>query len=333
MTAPADLAAAFRGARVVVTGGLGFIGSTLAARLVALGADILLVDNLLPEYGGNLFNIAPIRERVTVEICDIRDVRAMRGHLGGCDYLINLAAQTSHMDSMTDPETDLAINCRAQLTLLEACREVCPGAKIVYASTRQIYGRPRQLPVDETHPLRPVDVNGVNKMAGEAYHLMFHDVYGLKTAALRLTNTYGPRMRIRDARQTFIGIWLRRIIEGQPFEVWDGGQRRDVTYVDDAATALLLAAATPATAGAVFNVGGDRVVTLRELADALVVANGGGRYELRAFPPERKRIDIGDYYADDTLFRRITGWQAEVSIEEGLARSLAYYRAHLDEYL
>jgi len=333
MTAPTDLAAAFRGARVVVTGGLGFIGSTVAARLVALGAEILLVDNLLPEYGGNLFNVAPIRERVTVEICDIRDVRAMRGHLGGCDYLINLAAQTSHMDSMTDPETDLAINCRAQLTLLEACREVCPGAKIVYASTRQIYGRPRQLPVDETHPLRPVDVNGVNKMAGEAYHIMFHDVYGLKTTALRLTNTYGPRMRIRDARQTFIGIWLRRIIEGQPFEVWDGGQRRDVTYVDDAVTALLQAAASPAATGAVFNVGGDRVVTLRELADALIAANGGGRYELRAFPPERKRIDIGDYFADDTLFRRITGWQAEVSIEEGLSRSLAYYRAHLGEYL
>ena len=333
MTAPTDLAAAFRGARVVVTGGLGFIGSTVAARLVALGADILLVDNLLPEYGGNLFNVAPIRERVTVEICDIRDVRAMRGHLGGCDYLINLAAQTSHMDSMTDPETDLAINCRAQLTLLEACREVCPGAKIVYASTRQIYGRPRQLPVDETHPLRPVDVNGVNKMAGEAYHIMFHDVYGLKTTALRLTNTYGPRMRIRDARQTFIGIWLRRIIEGQPFEVWDGGQRRDVTYVDDAVTALLQAAASPAATGAVFNVGGDRVVTLRELADALIAANGGGRYELRAFPPERKRIDIGDYFADDTLFRRITGWQAEVSIEEGLSRSLAYYRSHLGEYL
>ncbi len=324
---------AFSGARVMVTGGLGFIGSTLGARLVELGADVLLVDNLLAEYGGNFFNVAPIRDKVTIEIADIRDVRAMRALLKGCRYLFNLAGQTSHADSMIDPETDLAINCRAQLTLLEACRQICAEVGIVYASTRQIYGRPRYLPVDEKHPLRPVDVNGVNKMAGEAYHMLFHDVYGIRATALRLTNVYGPRMRIKDARQTFIGVWLRAALEGRPFEVWNGAQLRDLSYVDDAVEALLQAAATTETAGGVFNVGGDRVVSLKELADMLVAAQGGGGYELREFPPERRRIDIGDYHTDDALFRRVSGWAPRTPLPDGLARSLAYFRAHLPEYL
>jgi UDP-glucose 4-epimerase len=330
---PKALNDAFAGARVMITGGLGFIGSTIAARLVELGAEVLLVDNLLAEYGGNVFNVAPIRDKVAIEVADIRDVRAMRTLLNGRGYLFNLAAQTSHADSMTDPETDLAINCRAQLTLLEACRHVCPEIRIVYASTRQIYGRPRYLPVDEKHPLRPVDVNGVNKMAGEAYHILFHDVYGIRATALRLTNVYGPRMRIKDARQTFIGVWLRAVIEGRPFEVWGGAQLRDLSYVDDTVEALLLAAATAETVGGVYNVGGDRVVSLKELADMLVAAQGGGRYELREFPPERKRIDIGDYHTDDALFRRVSGWAPRVALPDGLARSLAYFRAHLAEYV
>jgi UDP-glucose 4-epimerase len=332
MTEAADLRDAFAGARVVITGGLGFIGSSLALRLAALGADLLLIDNLIPEYGGNLFNIAPIRDDVALEIADIRDVRAMRMLLRGCRYLFNLAAQTSHLDSMADPETDLAINCRAQLTLLEACREVCPDAHVVYASTRQIYGRALHLPVDEKHPLRPVDVNGVNKMAGEAYHILFHDVYGIHTAALRLTNTYGPRLRIKDARQTFLGVWLRAVIEGRSFEVWDGSQLRDFTYVDDAVEAFLLAAVTPAAKGRVFNIGGPRL-RLGELAEALVAANGGGRFERCEFPAERKRIDIGDYYADDSAFRAATGWAPRIPITEGLKLSLDYFRRNLVEYL
>jgi UDP-glucose 4-epimerase len=333
MATPIDLHTVYAGKRVLVTGGLGFIGSTLAAHLVELGADVLLVDNLLADYGGNPFNIAAIRHRVSVEIADIRDVRAMRGLLAGCQFLFNLAAQTSHLDSMNDPETDLAINCRAQLTLLEACRQVAPEVRVVYASTRQIYGRPRYLPVDEKHPLHPVDVNGVNKMAGEAYHILFHDVYGIHAVALRLTNTYGPRMRIKDARQTFIGVWLRAVLEGRPVEVWDGAQQRDLTYVDDAAHAFLLAGAVTETKGGVFNIGGERT-TLEALAQALIAAHGGsGRYETRAFPAERKRIDIGNYYADDARFRALTGWQPETPLADGLKCSLAYFRAHLAQYV
>jgi UDP-glucose 4-epimerase len=234
---------------------------------------------------------------------------------------------------MNDPETDLAINCRAQLTVLEACNQVAPDVRVVYASTRQIYGRPRYLPVDENHPLHPVDVNGVNKMAGEAYHILFHDVYGIHATALRLTNTYGPRMRIKDARQTFVGVWLRAVLEGRPIEVWDGTQQRDLTYVDDAAHAFLLAGAVTEAKGGVFNIGGERA-TLEALAQALIAANGGsGRHETRAFPAERKRIDIGDYYADDTRFRGLTGWQPGTSLADGLKRSLAYFRAHLAQYV
>ncbi len=233
----------FKGRRILITGGLGFIGSNLAHRLVGLGANVLLVDSLVPEYGGNLFNIEAIQDRVQVNISDVRDEHSMRYLVQGQDYLFNLAGQTSHMDSMQDPFTDLEINCRAQLSILEACRKHNPGIKIVFASTRQIYGKPDRLPVDETHLLRPVDVNGINKMAGEWYHILYNNVYGLRACALRLTNTYGPRMRIKDARQTFLGVWLRLLVQGQPFEVWGGEQLRDFTYVDDAVEALLLAAA------------------------------------------------------------------------------------------
>lgn len=325
--------AAFRGARALITGGVGLIGSALARRLVALGADVLLVDSMIPEYGGNFANIADLGDRVHVNIADIRDVHAMHHLLAGRDFLFNLAAQTSHLDSMRAPDDDLSINCRAQLHLLEACRAVAPEIAIVYASTRQIYGRPRYLPVDEAHPLRPADVNGVNKIAGENYHLLFHDAYGMKTRALRLTNVYGPGMRIKDARQNFLGIWLRLALEGRAFEVWGGEQRRDMVYVEDAAEAFLAAAVTPQTEGLALNIGGDAPYTLIEIAAALVAANGGGHYEIREFPEERKRIDIGDFITDDRKFRELSGWEPRTALAAGLARSLAYYRGRLPQYL
>jgi UDP-glucose 4-epimerase len=324
---------AFRDARVMITGGVGLIGSALARRLVELGAEVTLVDSMIPEYGGNIANIAAIRDRVRVNIADIRDSHAMRHLLTGQEFLFDLAAQTSHLDSMNAPLDDLAINTRAQLQLLETCRAVAPEIVITHAGTRQIYGRPRYLPVDEAHPLRPTDVNGVNKMAGEAYHLLFHDVYGIRTRSLRLTNVYGPGMRIKDARQNFLGIWLRRALEGDGFEVWGGEQRRDMLYVDDAAEAFLCAALTPDAAGKALNVGGDAPYSLAEVATALIAANRGGRYEVREFPEERKRIDIGDFVTDDRQFRALAGWAPRTSLAEGLALSLAYYRRHLAAYL
>ncbi|MBM4047262.1 MAG: NAD-dependent epimerase/dehydratase family protein [Planctomycetes bacterium] len=318
--------------RVLITGGLGFIGASLARRLVELGAEALLVDSLIPEYGGNLFNIAGIEDKVKVNISDVRDEHSMKYLVQGQHYLFNLAGQTSHLDSMQDPVTDLEINAKAQLSILEACRKYNPDIKVVFASTRQIYGKPQYLPVDEKHPLRPVDINGVNKLAGEWYHLLYHDVYGIRTSALRLTNTIGPRMRVKDARQTFLGIWVRLLVEGRPFEVWDGHQVRDFTYVDDAVDAFLRAAASDAANGRVFNLGGDRVVSLKDLADLLTEV-GGGAYEVREFPPDRKRIDIGDYYSDFSLIRSTLGWEPKVPLREALKRTLDYYRAHLAQYV
>lgn len=324
---------AFADSNVLITGGLGFIGSNLAHRLAEFGANITLVDSLIPEYGGNLFNVAGLENKARINISDVRDEHSMRYLTQGQDYLFNLAGQTSHIDSMSDPFPDMDINCRAQLSILESCRKYNPKIKIVFAGTRQIYGRPEYLPVDEAHPLRPVDVNGVNKMAGERYHILYSDVYDISACSLRLTNTYGPRMRVKDARQTFLGVWIRLILEGKPFEVWDGRQLRDFTYVDDAVDAFLLAAADENVAGKIFNLGGDRVISLRELGEMLIEVAGGGKSVVRPFPAERKQIDVGDYYADYGKIRKELGWQPKVSLKEGLSRTLAFYKQHLDHYL
>ena len=321
------------GKQILITGGLGFIGSNLAHHLVEIGAQVTLVDSLISEYGGNQFNISGVKDRVQLNISDIRDEHSLRYLVQGQDFLFNLAGQTSHMDSMEDPFTDLDINARAQLVILETCRKYNPDIKIVFASTRQIYGKPDYLPVDEKHLLRPVDVNGINKMAGEWYHILYNNVYGLRACALRLTNTYGPRMRVKDARQTFLGVWMKLLVENQPFEVWGGEQLRDFTFVDDVVDALLLTATNDKANGKIYNLGGEKVVSLRELADLLVTANGSGQYTLREFPAERKRIDIGDYYADDQLIRKELGWQPQVSLLDGLSCTLNFYRHNLEHYL
>lgn len=323
----------FAGARVLITGGLGFIGSNLAHRLVELGANVTLVDSLIPEYGGNLYNIAGIEDRVCVNIADVRDEYSMNYLVQGQDVLFNLAGQTSHLDSMRNPYIDLDINCRAQLSILEACRKHNPGITVVYASTRQIYGKPDYLPVDERHLLHPVDVNGVNKMAGEWYHILYNNVYGIRACALRLTNTYGPRMRVKDARQTFLGVWIRNVIEGKPIQVWgDGRQLRDFTYIDDCVDALLLAALHPAASGQIFNLGGLEVINLRDLAALTVEVAGGGSFEIIPYPADRKPIDIGDYYADDRRVRTTLGWQPRINLRTGLARTIAFYREHRHHY-
>jgi UDP-glucose 4-epimerase len=323
----------FENAQVLITGGLGFIGSTLARRLVSLGARVVLVDSLVPEYGGNLFNIKGIEERLAVNISDVRDEHGLNYLIQGKDFLFNLAGQTSHADSMVDPFTDLEINCRSQLSILESCRRHNATVRIVFASTRQIYGKPRHLPVDEEHPLLPVDVNGINKLAGEMYHTLYHQVYGLKTCSLRLTNTYGPRMRVKDARQTFLGLWIRQIIDGHPLQVYgDGNQLRDFNYVDDVIEALLLASTTEAAVGKVFNLGSREVISLKDLASLLIRINGGGHYELCPFPEERARIDIGSYYGDYARFKNITAWEPRIALPDGLASTLDYYRQYFTFY-
>ncbi len=327
----------YQGKRVLVTGGLGFVGSNLAMRLLGLGAEVLLVDAVIPETGANPFNIEPIKDdpRLSIRKVDIRDVLTMERLVRDQHVIFNLAGQVSHIDSMRDPFTDLEINCRSQLALLEACRHNAPDLKVVFASTRQIYGRvpESELPVDERRPPNPVDVNGINKLAGERYHVLYNNVYGLRASVLRLTNTYGPRMLVKNARQTFIGWLMRQVIDGDEIQIFgDGSQLRDLTYVDDVVEAFLMAGANDAANGQVFNLGGTEPVSLRDIAALLVEVAGTGRYRLVPFPEERRAIDIGSFYADDAKIRRVLGWSPKVGLREGLNTSIAFYREHRDRY-
>jgi UDP-glucose 4-epimerase len=323
----------FKSKKVLITGGAGFIGSNLARRLCNLGAAVTLVDSLIPEYGGNLQNLADFRDQVTLNISDVRDPFSMRQLVDGQDYLFNLAGQTSHMDSMQNPRVDLSINAEAQLSILEACREINPKIRIVFASTRQLYGKPKYLPVDEKHPIEPVDVNGINKWAGEWYHILYQRVYGVPCTVLRLTNTYGPGMRVKDARQTFVGIWIKSLIEGSPFKIFgDGEQRRDFNFVDDVVDAMILAAKRPEAVGQIYNLGSKEVVSLNELAEIIVSAAGEGTFEKIPFPAERKAIDIGDYFSNYGLIESELAWTPQVSLAKGLKKTIDYYTQHKKFY-
>ncbi len=323
----------FAGKQVMITGGLGFIGSNLARRLVELGVRPLLVDSLIPAYGGNLFNIHGIEDRVRVNIADVRDEHGMDYLVRGQDLIFNLAGQVSHIDSMQDPYTDLEINCRSQLSILEACRKHNPTVKIVFAGTRQQYGRPLYLPVDEQHPMYPTDINGVDKMAGEWYHIVYHRAYGLRTCSLRLTNTYGPRMLVKHNRQTALGWFVRQALDDQEIQVWgDGRQLRDYTYVDDVVDAFLRAAASEQADGQVYNLGGHRPVSHLELMETLTSVAGSGRFRLVPWPPERQRIDIGDVYSSYRLIHETLGWEPRVELREGLERTVAFYREYKEQY-
>ena len=324
----------YRGCKVMITGGAGFIGSNLARQLVALGAEVLLVDSLIPDYGGNLFNIRDIKDDLRLNIADVRMQTTMETLVREQDVIFNLAGQVSHIDSMRDPHTDLEINCRAQLSILEACRKNNRHVRVVFAGTRQVYGRPDYLPVDERHLVRPADINGVNKAAGEYYHLLYNNVFDVRACSLRLTNVYGPRQLIKHNRQGFIGWFIRLALEGREIQIFgDGSQLRDFVYVDDAADAFLRAGASDACDGDVFNVGGDRPISHCELAQLLVSLAGSGSVSFVEWPAEKKRIDIGSFYSDSQKFRAATGWAPGISLEEGLRRTLSFYREHMAAYV
>lgn len=316
----------YAGRRVLVTGGIGFIGSNLAIRLVELGARVVLVDSMLPAYGADLANIEPIRHKVRVNFSDVRDRHSLGQVIKNEQLIFSLAGQISHSDSMQDPMTDLEINCRSQLSLLERCRHDNPEAKIVFASTRQLYGRPQYLPVDEEHPKNPVDVNGINKLAAEMYYTLYHQVYGMETVSLRLTNTYGPRMELANDKKGFAGIFIRKALAGEEIQLFgDGEQKRDFNHVDDVVEALLLAGMQPGLEGRAFNLGHPRPYSLREFVETLgSYCDFPTRYV--PFPEAAKRIDIGDYYGDYARFSEACGWEPRIDLDEGLRRTVAYYR-------
>jgi UDP-glucose 4-epimerase len=329
-----DYRSFYRNRSVMITGGLGFIGSNLAHALVRLGANVLIVDSLIPEYGGNLFNVREIEGRVRINIADIRQQTTMNYLVQQHDVIFNLAGQVSHIDSMQDPYTDLEINCRAQLAILEACRRNNPAVKIVFAGTRQVYGRADSLPVSESHLVRPTDVNGINKAAGENYHLVYNNVFGVRACSLRLTNVYGPRQLLKHNRQGFIAWFIRLALEGREIQIYgDGHQLRDFVYVDDAVDAFLRAGASEASNGQVFNVGGFEPISHRDLVHLLIATAGSGSYRFVEWPSEKKAIDIGDFYADWTLISDTLGWRPQTTLADGLFATLSFYREHLGQYV
>lgn len=324
---------AFKDKDVLITGGLGFIGSSIAHRLVELGSKVTLVDSLIPEYGGNLYNIKGIEEKIKVNIADIRDENSMDYLVQGRDLIFNLAGQVSHHDSMRDPYTDLEINCRSQLSILEACRKNNPAVKIVFAGTRQQYGKPDYLPVDERHLMHPTDVNGINKMAGEWYHILYNNVYGIRAASLRLTNTYGPRQLMKHDRQGFVYWFIRQAIDDEEIKIFgDGSQLRDFTFIDDVVIAFLLAASEENTNGEVFNLGGERSYSLLEFVEILLDICGTGSYRIVPFPEDKKKIDIGDFYADYSKIQKALRWGPKVSLREGLKKTVEYYLTNKEYY-
>lgn len=322
----------FRDANIIITGGLGFIGSTLAHRLVDLGAKVTLVDSLIPQYGGNIHNIDGIEKKVTINIADIRDEHSMNYLVQGKDYMFNLAGTLSHIDSMIDPYTDLEINCHSQLSILESCKKFNPKIKIVFSGTRGQYGRAEYLPVDEKHPQKPTDVNGINNMAGEWYHILYNNIYGIRTTSLRLSNTFGPRHQMKHHKQGIINWFIRQIIDGQEIKIFgDGKQIRDTNYVDDVAEALMLAALSEKTNGEIYNIGGSPI-SLLDLAKLMIKINKRGSYSIIPFPPESKKIEIGDYIADYSKIKNTLNWTPKTSLEEGISKTLEFYKVNKAYY-
>ncbi len=328
-----ELEKSYKGKSILITGGLGFIGSNLAIKLAGFGANVLIVDSLLPDYGGNLFNIEPVKDKVRVNFADVRDENAMLYLVKGHDVIFNLAGTLSHIDSMTDPYTDLEINCRSQLTILEACRKNNPEVKIVFSGTRGQYGKAQYLPVDEKHPMCPTDVNGINNMAGEWYHILYNNVYGIRATSLRLTNTYGPRHQMKHSKQGFLNFFLRQAIDDKCIPIYgDGSQKRDFNFIDDVVEALLLAGASDKTNGEVYNIGTGLPISILEVMKAIIKVVRKGSYKLVDFPEDKKKIEVGDYYADFSRFAKTTGWKPTTEFDDGLKKTAEYYKKYAKHY-
>ena len=326
------LAELFSGKRVLISGGLGFIGSNLARRLLQYGASVTIIDNLSPDFGGNPYNICGVEQQIQTIIADICDQEQLKNILPCQDIFFNLAAQISHVGSMQDPIIDLETNALKQIILLEMCRKFNPAIRIVYASTRQVYGRPQYLPVDEEHPLGPIDFNGISKLAGELYHQVSCQIYNTRTTCLRMTNVYGPRMRVRDAHKNFLGLWFQQLINEQAITIYgDGQQLRDLNYIDDIVNALLICATSPQAEGQVYNLG-DHPISLLELAKTIIEVNGSGNYCFMPFPQEREKIDIGNYYSNYAKIQTQLGWKPTTSLYDGIEKTLEFYRANWSHY-
>lgn len=317
-----------------MTGGLGFIGSNLAVALAGGGAHVTVVDALVPTHGGDRGNLEEAPREIEVIEARVDDVDAVRDAAAAAEVIFNLAGQVSHVESMARPRFDLEVNTTSQIGFLEILRDVGSTAVVVYTSTRQIFGHPRYLPVDEDHPVSPVDVNGISKSATEQLHLLYGELYGIRASSVRLTNVYGPRQRLRDDLQGFLPIFVRRALSGEPITVFgEGEQERDCLYVDDVVECLLDTARSEEAPGEVFNVGNDERLSLRSIAEAVVAAAGSGSIETVPWPHDRDAIDIGSYYGDSSKAKRLLGWEPRTPFVEGIAKTIEFYRSHRSRYL
>ncbi|PIS23264.1 NAD-dependent epimerase [candidate division WWE3 bacterium CG08_land_8_20_14_0_20_40_13] len=333
MTNTINLNEFYKDKNILITGGLGFIGSNLVIKLVELGSNVTIMDSLIPDFGGSFYNISSVTGKVKVDISDMRDSHSLEKLVPEKDIIFNLAGQVSHEDGMVDPVMDLDINAKSQLYLLEAVRKSNPRAKIVYAGTRQIYGKIENTPVNELHLVRPSDTNGVSKFAGEWYHILYNQVYGIPTTSLRLTNTFGPRQLMKHARQGFIPYFIKLALDDQEIPIYgDGTQIRDMNYIDDVVEAFLLAGSSNKSDGQYYNLGGIIPITLLDFVKELITSAGSGKYQLVPFPVDRKKIDIGDYVGDFSKIKRELGWEPKIGIVEGIKKTVEYYKANKKYY-
>lgn len=327
-----ELQSFYKGKNCLITGGLGFIGSRLAVALAGMQAKVVIADSEIPGGGANRFNIEGIRESVKVVKADIKDVRQIQELVKEAQFIFNLAGTLSHTGSMENPFPDLEANCLSQIAFLEICQQHNPGAKVAYTGTRGQYGRARYLPVDEAHPAQPTDANGINKLAGEWYHILYFRNYGLKTFSLRLTNTFGPGHQMKNPQQGVINWWIRQLIDGQKIKIFgDGSQIRDLNYVDDVVTALLMSMAAEQTCGEIYNLGGE-ALSLKEIAELMIKAYGRGSYELVPYPPETKKVEVGNFIGDYQKIQKAIGWKPHISIEEGFRTTFDYYLKNKNHY-
>lgn len=324
----------YRGREVLITGGLGFLGSNLARRLVELGARVTLVDNFQPGHGANMRNIEGIAADVRVVEKDIRDADAMQREVAGREVIFHIAGQTSHTDSMKDPFPDIDINCRGNMVFLESVRLHNPGARVVYASTRAIYGAPVRVPADEETRPNPTDIYGADKFAGEQYHNIYHRAHGIPVVVLRCSNSYGPRAQIAHPKFGILNWFVGLILRGETIRVFgDGAQLRDYTYVDDTVEAFLAAGALPGIVGRTFNVGAPVQIKFIDMVKTLIDVAGRGAFELVPWPADYKAIEVGDFACDISRARAELGWEPKTSFNDGLKKTFDYYAENLKYYL
>lgn len=329
-----QLADHYRDQHVVVTGGLGFIGSNVALRLADAGARVTVIDSEAPGCGANPWNLEGARSPITVVRADISDATNFTDLLKDTTAIFNLAGEISHSRSMEDPERDLALNTVAQLRFLKVCQAVRPGVRIVYAGTRQVYGKPEYLPVDEKHPIRPVDFNGIHKRAAEQYHLLLSDHGALDAVVLRLSNVYGPRMALHLPQQGFLGTYVRMALGSNPITVYgEGAHTRDPVHVDDVVEAFLRAGAAPALPARVLNIGGPEALSIRRIAVAVCEASPASMLREIPFPEALHNLEVGNYASDTTRAREQLNWSPLVSFKDGIRSTLAWYTGNQRHYL